>query len=107
MKGKRIRQRGKIKLSQYFKKLNEGDVVALVKEPSVPGNVPKRVIGRTGTVIGTRGSCKLVQINDGNLVKTFIIHPIHLKRINEVKKTVVKTAKTEKVKLTKSEKLKK
>lgn len=80
-KNKKIRQKGKVKLSEYFKKLNENDTVAVVKEQSFPGNFPKRIVGKTGKVIGSRGAFKLVELNDGDMTKTFIIHPIHLKKL--------------------------
>jgi large subunit ribosomal protein L21e len=87
MKGKKLRQRGKVKFSEYFKKIEDGQRVAVIKEASFPGSFPKRILGRTGVVAGTRGTYKLVQINDGDKAKTFIIHPIHLKKLNnEAKK---------------------
>lgn len=81
MRGKRIRQRGKVKLSEYFKKIADGERVTLVREPSFPGVVPKRILGRTGVVSGSRGAYKIVQINDGDKPKTYIIHPIHLRKL--------------------------
>lgn len=81
MKGKRIRQRGKVRLSEYFKIVNEGERVTIVKEPTFRAAYPKRLLGRTGIVSGTRGKFKLVKIDDGDKAKTFIIHPIHLKKL--------------------------
>lgn len=78
---KNVRQRGKIQLSEYFKDLKIGDTIAVVNESSVPSSFPQRIIGRTGKVIGTRGRSKITQIMDGNLSKQFIIHPIHLKKL--------------------------
>ena len=80
-KGKRIRDKGKIRLSEYFKKFNENDKVAVVKEFGVSSAFPKRIVGKTGKVIGTRGNFIIIQINDGDKMKTFIIHPIHLKKL--------------------------
>lgn len=81
VKGKRIRQKGKIKLSEYFKKLDEGERVAVIVEKGVRASFPKRLQGRSGKVIATRGNFKLVEINDKNKVKTYIIHPVHLRRL--------------------------
>jgi len=81
VKGKRIKQKGKIKLSEYFKELNNDDRVAVVIEKSVQTAFPKRLQGRSGQIIGERGSYKSVKINDKNKVKTYIIHPVHLKKI--------------------------
>lgn len=79
MKGKRIRQKGKIKLSGYFKQIEDGKKVCVVREFGVKSAFPKRIIGKSGKVISSRGKFKLVEIKDGNKTKTFIIHPIHLK----------------------------
>ncbi|MFA5484634.1 MAG: 50S ribosomal protein L21e [Candidatus Pacearchaeota archaeon] len=81
VRGKRIRQKGKIKLSEYFKKLDDGERVAVVVEKGLRASFPKRLQGRSGAIIGTRGKFKLVKINDKNKLKTYIIHPVHLKRL--------------------------
>lgn len=81
MKTKQANQKGKIRFSEYFKTLKEGETVALVEELSFPHGYPKRMIGKTGIITGTRGVCKIVKLNDGNFSKTFIVHPIHLKKI--------------------------
>jgi large subunit ribosomal protein L21e len=81
MTGKRIRQRGKVKLSEYFKKIEDGARVSVITEASFPAAFPKRILGRTGVVSGSRGRYKIVEVNDGEKAKTFIIHPIHLKRL--------------------------
>jgi len=41
--------------------------------------------GRTGIVIGKRGRSYIVNIKDFNKEKTFIVPPIHLKRITSEK----------------------
>ncbi len=81
MKGKRIRKKGKIEFSRYFQKLKEGEKVAVNVEKSVDFNFPKRLQGRTGVVEGSRGNVKLIKIKDQNKEKKFLIHPIHLKKI--------------------------
>jgi ribosomal protein L21E len=78
-KGKRIRQKGKVSFSSYFKEIKDGKTVAIVKDLSINIAFPKRIIGKSGKVIGSRGMCKLVELNDGNKKKVFIIHPVHLK----------------------------
>ena len=82
MIGKRIRQKGKIRLSGYFKKLNDNDRVAIIREYGVRASFPKRILGKSGKVICSRGQYKLIEIMDGNKTKTFIIHPVHLKKLN-------------------------
>ncbi|MGK0208790.1 MAG: large subunit ribosomal protein L21e [Patescibacteria group bacterium] len=81
VKGKKIREKGKIRFSDYFKSINDGDRVAVVEEKSVVHAFPCRIQGKSGVVEGTRGSCKIVKLNDGKKEKTFLIHPVHLKKI--------------------------
>lgn len=80
-KRKNVRTKGKIQLSQYFKKIENGSTVAVVGEQSIPSSYPQRIVGMCGTVTGSRGESKIIQINDGNMSKTYIIHPIHLKKL--------------------------
>ncbi|MAH49357.1 50S ribosomal protein L21e [Candidatus Pacearchaeota archaeon] len=79
MKGKKIRRKGKLRLSSYFKKIEDGKKVSVVRELGIKAGFPKRIIGKSGKVVGVRGKCKLVELKDGNKTKTFIIHPVHLK----------------------------
>ncbi|MFA5992317.1 MAG: 50S ribosomal protein L21e [Candidatus Pacearchaeota archaeon] len=86
VKGKRMRDKGKLKLSEYFKELSPGDKVALVKEPSVTQvGFHKRMQGRTGVVEGKRGRSYVVKVKDLNMEKTVVVPAIHLKKI-EMKK---------------------
>ena len=78
-KQKNIREKGKIRLSEYFKDLKDGQKVAVVQEKSVASNIPLRMTGLSGKVVGSQGEYKLVDLLDGNKKKRFIIHPIHLK----------------------------
>ena len=80
-RGKSIREKGKLKLSAYFKKFNDGDFVAIVANYGVHINFPKRLQGYSGKVVGNRGKFMLVEIKDGNKMKTFIIHPVHLRKL--------------------------
>ena len=81
MKGRRIREKGKIKLSDYFKKFKEGDRIAIVKDLSARIAFPERICGKSGQIKGFRGTYCLIELKDGNKTKTFIIHPIHLRRL--------------------------
>ena len=81
IKRKQLRQRGKIKLSNYFQEFKEGDRVAVIRELSVKPKFPKTIQGRSGIVINKRGSYYIVEMNDYNKKKNYIIHPIHLKKL--------------------------
>ncbi len=81
---KKIRTRGKISLSRYFQEFKQGDKVAVSIEPSIKNAIPKRMQGRTGNVESKRGKAYVVTIKDHDKEKTFIIPPIHLKKIKQI-----------------------
>ncbi len=83
---KKIRTRGKLSLSRYFQSLKEGDRVAVVRERSLQPAFPQKLQGRTGIVEGKRGKACIVKIKDIQKEKTFLIEPIHLKKLNPVSK---------------------
>ena len=83
---KSIRTRGKLKFSRYFQELNKGDFVIISQEQSVLSSFPKRFQGRTGVVEEKRGQNYIIKIKDGNKNKKFLIKPIHLKKIKQIKK---------------------
>ena len=80
-KRKKVRERGKIRFSEYFKELKIGDKVAIKQEKSVASFFPERIQGKTGTVIGKRGKGYIVAVKEILKEKKFIIPAIHLKRI--------------------------
>ncbi len=82
LKRKRIKQKGKISFTRYFQRFNSGDSVALVRELAAqsPG-FPNRMQGRTGKVVEKRGNAYVVEIYDYNQKKTFMVKPVHLKKI--------------------------
>ena len=86
VKRKSIRTRGKIQFSRYFQEFKEGDSVAITKEAAVASSFPKRLQGRTGFVEGKRGNSYVVNIKDQTKEKKFIVQPIHLKKIKQIKK---------------------
>lgn len=76
------KQKGKISLTKYFQKFNDGDIVALVAEPAVQnGMYFPRFHGKRGTVNGKSGNCYKITIKDGNKEKLLIVHPVHLKKV--------------------------
>jgi len=83
---KPVRTRGKLQLSRYFQELNEGDFVAISREPAIQSSFPKRLQGTTGIVEGRKGKVYIVKIKDGNQEKRILIEPIHLKKIKQIKK---------------------
>ena len=79
-----MKEKGKLRFSEYFKKLNIGDKVAVKKDMAVNCNFPKRIQGRTGVIVSKRGRCYVIKLNEFNKEKTFIIEPIHLKKITNL-----------------------
>ena len=83
MSRKKPREKGKIRLSTMFQKLEVGERVNLKKELSQTSNNPKRMEGRTGIIEGMKGKAYIVRINDFNEEKRYVVKPIHLRRLNK------------------------
>jgi large subunit ribosomal protein L21e len=79
---KNINDRGKISINKYLQSFNPGDKVTLCAEPAVQnGLYHMRFHNRMGVIEKSQGACYLVKVKDFTKSKTFIIHPVHLKRI--------------------------
>ncbi|MBT5022749.1 50S ribosomal protein L21e [Candidatus Woesearchaeota archaeon] len=79
---KPIRRKGKISISKFFQKMEEGDKVQLLAETAYQkGMYFRRFHGKTGVVKCTRGKCYEIMIKDINKEKTLVVHPVHLKKI--------------------------
>lgn len=78
---KNIRTRGKLQLSRFFQRFKEGESVAVVKERSINSAFPERLQGRTGVIERKQGKSYIVKIKDQKKEKSFLIEPIHLKKI--------------------------
>ena len=78
---KHFRGKGKISITRYLQKFNDGDKVLLSIEPAVnKGTYHMRFYGRTGFVKRKNGSCYEIIIDDLGKKKCIIVHPVHLKR---------------------------
>ena len=76
-----IREKGKISLSEYFKGLQDGDLVNLLIHPNAEkGRFYRRFHGMGGIVAGKKGHCYGVKIKDGEKQKLVYVHPIHLRK---------------------------
>lgn len=76
---KPLRKRGKISISKYFQKFDDGDKVVLKPEPAVQNGMPfPRYIGKVGVIKGKQGNCYKISISDGKVKKTLLVHPVHL-----------------------------
>jgi large subunit ribosomal protein L21e len=81
IKRKTLKTRGKISYSSYFQEFKENDRVSVIRELALQPRFPTQIQGRSGVVTGKRGNFYIVKINDLNKEKTYIIHPIHLKKL--------------------------
>lgn len=85
LKRKVPREKGKFSFTKFFQKFKAGDSVAVVRELGLPFGYSKRIQGRTGKVLEKRGSAYYVEIKELNKPKRYLIKPIHLKKIEDVK----------------------
>ncbi len=76
-----MRTKGKIKFSKYFQEFKEGEKVTVIRELALNPKFPKQIQGRSGTIKSRRGNSYLVNIKDLNKEKTYIIHPVHLRKL--------------------------
>lgn len=78
---KNVKAHGKISITNYFQKLQEGDKVLLKVEPAVQkGMYHARFHGYPGIITGSSGSCYTVSISDKGKQKELIVHPVHLRK---------------------------
>ena len=78
---KSVKTKGKLQFSKYFQKFEKGDRVAVIRELAVQPRFPSKLQGRSGMVDGKRGQSYIVKIKDLKKEKTYIIHPVHLKKL--------------------------
>ncbi len=77
---KPARKKGKISLTEYLKELKQGQKVILKAEPAYQKSMYHgRFHGKHGKVVGKKGNCYYVEIDDKGKTKKLIVHPIHLK----------------------------
>ena len=82
---KNVRKRGLGSIEKFLIDYEINDKVDIITDPSVHrrGMPHSRFHGRTGTIIGQRGRCYLVEVTLGNSKKTVILGKEHL-RLNPV-----------------------
>lgn len=79
---KHPRDKGKISLTKFFMPYAVGDRALLSAEPAIQKNLyHQRFHSKAGVVVGKRGDCYEIQIQDGGKQKLVIVHPVHLKKL--------------------------
>ena len=71
----------RLNLASIFKIFDKGDRITVIRELTCEPKFPKQIQGRSGVIESKRGSSYLVKIKDLNKEKTYIIHPVHLKKL--------------------------
>lgn len=79
---KLAKNKGKIRIKDYFQQFKIDEKVILKAEPAVQtGMYFPRFHAKTGVVKGKKGKCYEVRIKDGGKKKTLIVHPVHLQKV--------------------------
>jgi len=81
-KKKKLKRKKGLRLSEYFKEFKIGDEVALSKNFTFKGNFPPTFKGDTGTIMKKIKNAYEVKFLKGNIHKSLVIKPMHLKKIN-------------------------
>ena len=80
------RQKGKVSIRKFLQKFKEGDKVTLLAESAYQKGIYfRRFHGRIGIVTGKQGTCYYIDIKDINKAKRVLVHPVHLKRLENAK----------------------
>jgi large subunit ribosomal protein L21e len=75
------RTRGMTPITHEFRTFEKGEKVSVVIDPAVHYGMPHfRFQGKTGVVTGQQGRAFVVELYDGDKLKTVITRPEHLKK---------------------------
>jgi len=78
----KFRRSERTPINEFLKRFEVGDKVVININSSSDGGVPfRRFQGLCGNVVGKRGRAYVLEIKDGDKVKTIISNPEHLKKI--------------------------
>ncbi len=76
------RSKGKISSTDFFADFSLGSSVVLKAEPAFQkGMFHPKFYGSTAVVVGKVGNCYKVSFKDGSVVKSFLVHPVHLRGV--------------------------
>ncbi len=79
-----VREHGKIKIRKILQEFNINDKVVIKIDPSYNRTMPHpKYHGMIGTILGKRGRCYEVLVNDKGKEKIIIVHPAHLEKFKE------------------------
>jgi len=73
-------QRSRLNISRIIHEYSEGDRVAIVIDGGQQMGMPhRRFQGKTGFIQGRQGKAWVVAVKDGNMQKTVVARPEHLR----------------------------
>lgn len=76
---KKLRERGKVRLSKLLYEYQPSTQVIIKIDPSVQKGMPhRRYHGRIGKIANKRGRSYVVSVSQGKAVKEIIVRPEHL-----------------------------
>lgn len=79
---KKYYEKGKVNIRKHLQSFNIGDHVQFVADSSVQkGMFLPRFYGKKGVVEAKQGRSYKVGIMDHNKQKSFVVNPVHLKRL--------------------------
>ena len=77
---RRRKERSRLNISRVIHQYEEGDRVAIVLDGGQQMGMPhRRFNGRTGFIENRQGKAWVVSVKDGNMQKTVIARPEHLR----------------------------
>jgi large subunit ribosomal protein L21e len=77
---RRKKERSRLNISRVIHQYEEGDRVAIVLDGGQQMGMPhRRFNGRTGFIENRQGKAWVVSVKDGNMQKTVIARPEHLR----------------------------
>jgi large subunit ribosomal protein L21e len=76
------RARGLTPITHEFQVFQVGEKAHIFLDPSIHHGMPAvRFHGKTGTVVGTQGKAFVLEVKDGNKIKTVLVTPEHLRKV--------------------------
>ena len=75
-------ERSRVFINRIMHPYSEGDSVAIVLDGAQQKGMPhRRFQGKTGIITGTQGRAYVGRVADGNMMKTVVARPEHLRPI--------------------------
>ncbi len=79
---KKKAERSRVFINRVMHPYADGDSVAIVLDGAQQKGMPhRRFQGKTGVISGTQGRAYIITISDGNMQKTIVARPEHLRPI--------------------------